>query len=160
MEKSAKPKVTVATESVTFHTKLKSTGKNTTGIEVPPKVVEKLGKGKKPPVQVTVNGYAYRSTVAVRDSVYLVPVSAEIRAAAGFAAGDALEVRLTLDTTPREVEVPADFAAALKTEPVAYERFGTLSYSNKQRHVLAIEGAKTAETRQRRINKSIEALKE
>jgi uncharacterized protein YdeI (YjbR/CyaY-like superfamily) len=38
--------------------------------------------------------------------------------------------------------------------------FQSLSYSNKQRVVLPIEQAKTAETRQRRIFQSMQALRE
>jgi hypothetical protein len=35
-----------------------------------------------------------------------------------------------------------------------------LSFSLKQRHVLSVEGAKTPETRQRRIAKSVGTLRE
>ncbi|CAN5858981.1 hypothetical protein BH20ACT7_BH20ACT7_18220 [soil metagenome] len=65
-----------------------------------------------------------------------------------------------LDTAPRQVTVPADFGAALDAEPAAWRTYDGLSYSNKSWHVLQIEGAKTAETRQRRIAKSVNILKE
>ena len=65
-----------------------------------------------------------------------------------------------LDTDPREVEVPADFQSALDGDAVARKRFESLSYSHKRQHVLAIEGAKTDETRQRRIAKAIDMLRE
>jgi uncharacterized protein YdeI (YjbR/CyaY-like superfamily) len=58
----------------------------------------------------------------------------------------------------REVEVPPDVVAAFGKAPMARRAFDALSYSNKRRHVLAIEGAKTPETRQRRIDRSIEEL--
>ena len=41
-----------------------SSGPTATGFEVPAEVVASLGKGKRPPVVVTVNGYTYRNTVA------------------------------------------------------------------------------------------------
>jgi hypothetical protein len=132
--------------------------KNTTGIEVPPDVVEALGSGKRPPVKVTVNGHTYRSTVAVMGGKYLISVSAEQRANTGVNAGDNVEVTLELDTEPRIVELPEDFAAALEQEPQAKAFFETLSPSNKGRHVLLINDAKTPETRQRRIDKAIETL--
>jgi uncharacterized protein YdeI (YjbR/CyaY-like superfamily) len=87
-------------------------------------------------------------------------VSAENRAGAGVAGGDSVDVDIELDTAPREVTVPADFGAALAAEPDAKRTFEGLSYSNKSWHVLSIEGARTDETRQRRIAKSVEALKE
>nr|HEX2148995.1 YdeI/OmpD-associated family protein [Actinomycetota bacterium] len=143
-----------------FTTTLQLGGKTATGFVVPPEVVEALGKGKKPPVRVTINGYTYRNTVAVMGGVYMLGVSAEHRQGAGVKAGDEIEVDLELDTAPRELEIPADLTEALEREPEAKEYFGTLSYSNKRRHVLAIEGAKAAETRQRRIDKSVAMFKE
>jgi uncharacterized protein YdeI (YjbR/CyaY-like superfamily) len=75
------------------------------------------------------------------------------------AAGDELEVELVLDTAPRTVEVPHDFAAALDAEPAARVMFDSLSYSNQSWHVLQVTGAKTDETRQRRITKSVQTLR-
>jgi hypothetical protein len=142
-----------------FRSTLLLGGKTATGIEVPPEVVEGLGSSKRPAVRVTINGHSYRSTVAPRGGIYMLPVSAEQREGAAIAAGDEVDVLLELDTAPREVEVPNDLAKALAKEPDAKRFFEGLSYSNKQRHVLSIEGAKTAETRQRRIDKAITMLR-
>jgi hypothetical protein len=142
-----------------FRTTILQAGKTATGIRVPEEIVEGLGAGRRPPVRVTINGYTYRSTVAVMGGEYMVGVSAENRAGAGVAGGDELEVEIELDTQPREVAVPADFGAALDAEPAARRTFDALSNSNKGWHVSAIEGAKTDETRQRRITKSVEALR-
>lgn len=133
-------------------------GKAATGIVVPSEVVESLGSGRKPAVTVTINGYSYRSTVASMGGRFLLPVSAEVRAGAGVAAGDVVDVDVELDTAPREVEVPADLAAALAASPAAARAFAALSYSNQRRHVLSVEGAKTAETRERRIAKAVAEL--
>jgi hypothetical protein len=144
-----------------FRTTLQLEGKTATGFRVPPEVVEALGQGRKrPPVVVTVNGYSYRSTVAAYGDVFMLPLAAEHREAVGVAAGDELEVDLTLDTAPREVEVPADFAAALDAEPAARRTFDALSNSNTKWHTLNVEGAKSPETRQRRIEKSVATLRE
>ena len=143
-----------------FRVTLERGGKTATGIRVPAEVVESLGSGKRPPVRVTINGHTYRSSVAVMGGVYLVGVSAEERANARVAAGDELDVDLELDTEPREVVVPADFAEALDAEAEARRFFDGLSYSNKRRHVLTIDAAKTPETRQRRIDKSVATLHE
>jgi hypothetical protein len=143
-----------------FRATLESGGGNTTGFTVPDEVVAALGAGKRPPVVVTINGYTYRNTVAVYGGVYMLGVSAQHREGAGVVAGEELDVELELDTAPREVSVPADLAAALDAEPAARATFDGLSYSNKSWHVLQVEGAKTDATRQRRIAKSVEVLKE
>jgi uncharacterized protein YdeI (YjbR/CyaY-like superfamily) len=102
----------------------------------------------------------YRNTVAVMSGTYMIGVSNEHRAASGLAAGDEVDVELVLDTAPRTVELPADFAAALAAEPAARATFEALSNSNKGYHVSLIEGAKTDETRRRRIEKSVATLRE
>jgi hypothetical protein len=142
-----------------FRTELLATGANTTGIELTPAQVEELGGGKRPAVNVRINGFDYRTSVGSMGGRFLVPVSAERRAAAGVKAGDTIEVELTLDTAPRELSVPADLAEALAADPAAQAAFDKLSYSARQRHVLAVEGAKTAETRARRIGKVVDELR-
>ncbi len=133
-------------------------GKTATGIVVPPEVVDGLGSGKKPAVTVTIKGFSYPSTIASMGGRFLLPVSAEVRAGAGVAAGDVVDVDVALDTSTREVAVPADLAAALKKAPAAKKAFEALSNSNKKRHVLSVEGAKTAETRERRVAKVLAEL--
>jgi len=143
-----------------FTTTLDPDGKNAAGFRVPREVVEALGKGKRPPVIVTINGYSYRNTVAVYGDEFLIGVAQEHRGPAGVTPGDVIEVDLQLDTAPREVEVPADLAAALDAAPEAKLAFEALSYSNKRRYTLSIEDAKSAETRQRRIEKSVTQLRD
>ena len=141
-----------------FRTTVLQTGKSTTGVEVP-KIVESFGRGKRPAVTVTINGYTYRNTVAVMGGVYMIGISAEHRAGSGVKGGDEVDVDIELDTAPREVVIPTDFLAALDAVPEARATFDALSYSNKSWHTLQIGGAKSDETRQRRIARSIEALR-
>ena len=143
-----------------FRTTVELGGRTATGLRVPPDVVEALGAGRKPPVRGTIGGHTYRSTVAVMGGRYLVPLSAENRTAAGVAAGDDVEGEVALDTEPREVVVPEDLATALAGDEAAREAFERLSYSHRRRHVMAIEDAKTPETRQRRVTKALEMLRE
>jgi len=121
-------------------------------------VIDALGAGRKPAVRVTVNGYNYRSTVAVMGGKYLIPFSSDKRAGTGIRGGDPIVVDLELDTAPRTVEVPDDLAAALDAAPGAREAWERLAPSHKKAHVTAIDSARAAETRQRRIAKAIEAL--
>jgi hypothetical protein len=143
-----------------FKTTIKQSDKTATGIEIPADVIEALGAGKKPPVRMTVNGYVYRSTVAVMDGHFMVGFSADHRAASGLKGGDPVEVDVEVDTEPRTVDVPADLQAALDAEPKARATFDKLSNSLKGYHVYQVNSAKTDETRQRRIEKSVATLKE
>lgn len=143
-----------------FRTTIQLGGKTATGFQVPDEVVEGLGSGKRPPVSVTIGKHTYRSTIAPMGGVFMLPLSAENRQAAGVAAGDEVTVQIELDTEPREITVPEDFSATLDLNPVARQYFDSLSYSNKRRLVLSIEGAKAMDTRQRRIDKTITMLNE
>ncbi|HZD38931.1 MAG TPA: YdeI/OmpD-associated family protein, partial [Actinomycetes bacterium] len=109
--------------------------------------------------RATISGYTYRSSVGSMGGRFLLPISAEVRDRAGVAAGDEVDVDLELDAEPREVTVPPDLAEALGRDPEAKRFFEGLSYSAKQRVVLPIEGAKTAATRQRRLDKAIDQLR-
>ena len=143
-----------------FHTVIELGGKTATGFQVPADVVEALGSSKRPPVTVRVGSHTYRSTVAPYGAAYYVPLAAEHREAAGVSAGDEVEVDIELDTETRTVDVPTDFAAALDAEPAARAFFDGLSNSNKKWHVLSVTGARTDETRRRRIEMSLAMLRE
>ena len=143
-----------------FHTTILQGDKTATGIRIPDEIMTGLGAGRKPPVRVTINGHSYRSTVATVDGRPMVGISAENRAGAGVAGGDAVDVDIELDSAPRQVTVPADFAKALDAEPAARRTFDGLSYSNQSWHTLQIDGAKSEETRLRRIARSVDALRE
>lgn len=142
-----------------FRAELLQAGKTATGIRIPPEIVAALGSSKRPAVRVTIKGYTYRSTIAVLGGEFMLGVSADVRQAAGVAGGDQVDVDLELDTEPREVTVPPDLAALLGRDAGARQAFDRLSYSNRQRIALGIEGAKTAETRQRRLEKAISELR-
>jgi hypothetical protein len=140
--------------SATFETTVTATGNNT-GIVVPGEVIEQLGAGKRPAVLVNLNGYEYRTTAGVMGGRHMVSVSAAVRKATGLGGGDPVRVTLTVADTPREVTVPADFAAALAADEQAAAFFAGLSNSMQRYHVDNITAAKSADTRQRRINKTI-----
>ena len=122
-----------------FQTTILTAGKTATGICIPDEIVEALNGGKKPPIKITLNGYTYRGTVAVMGGKYMVGVNAGIREASGVKGGDTLNVEIELDTDERKVELPADF-------------------KKQKNHITLIEQAKTDETRQKRIDKSIANL--
>ncbi|MET0736603.1 MAG: YdeI/OmpD-associated family protein [Microbacterium sp.] len=130
---------------------------NNTGIEIPPELLEQLGGGKRPPVKVVVNGFAYDSTVGVMGGRFLIPFSSEKRAATGIQGGDAITVDVELDTAPRTTAIPADLAAALAAAGVT-EAFDKLAPSARKAHVTNIEGAKSDDTRARRVTAVVAKL--
>jgi hypothetical protein len=132
-------------------TVLKDKEKNATGLPVPAEAVAALGAGKKPRVKVTLNGFTYRTTVAVLGGFFMLSLSAENREAAGVRPGEAVEVTLELDTEPLNVTVPDDLAAALANVPGARAAFDALAYSARKEYVRQVESAKAQETRERRI---------
>jgi hypothetical protein len=112
---------------------------------VPPEALEELGAGKRPAVVVTVAGYTYRTSVGAMGGRSLIPLSAAHRAASGIAADDEVEVTVELDAAPREAVVPEEVAAALAADPALAED--------------PIGEAKTDETRARRVEKALAALR-
>lgn len=140
-----------------FTTKLLGFGNNT-GIEVPAENLQALGTSKKPPVSVTVNGFTYKSTVAVMGGRSMISFPKANREATGLAAGDEIAVVLELDDGVREVVIPP----ALHAELIAHkllETFNALAYSKRKEFARQINDAKADETRNRRLDKIIASLK-
>lgn len=128
------------------------------GLEIPPEVVESLGGGKRPPVTITLNGHVWRSRIAIMRGRYLIGLSQANRQAAGVETGDEVEVGLELDTEPRAVVEPEELTGALDAEPEARIAYDKLPPGRKRQYVLAVEGAKKPETRQRRVEKIVAEL--
>jgi hypothetical protein len=143
----------------TFRTTLVRGDGTTMGMVVPPEVVDALGKGKRPPVKVTINGYTYRSSVAVMGGKFMVGVAHEHRKPAKVENGGTVDVTLELDLEKREVAVPPELAAALSKDKAAKAAWDKLSYSHQRQHAEPIANAKADETKARRVAKTIEMLK-
>jgi hypothetical protein len=140
---------------------LQAEGMTATGIPIPDDVVAQLGAGKNPPVTVSLRAagsnddwYLYRISVATRNGSYIMSFSGANRDASGFRAGDRVDVRVELDTSPRVMVLPEDLSSALIAAG-ALDRFLALSYSHQRAHIEPVEAARAAETRQRRIEKII-----
>ena len=145
--------------SATFETTVAASGNNT-GIVVPGEVINQLGAGNRPPVIVNVDDHEYHNTVAVMGGKHMISVSAAVRKATGLKAGDPIRVTLTVADTPRDVNVPADLAAALATDDRAGAFFVKLSNSMQRYHIDNINAAKSDETRLRRITKAVSLFRE
>ncbi len=146
------------TPPITFAATIELSGATATGIEVPASVLAALGAGKRPAVTVTINGASFATTLGSMGGRVMIPLSAERRALTGTAGGDQVDVTIALDAAPKEIAVPDDLAAALEANGLR-ARFDALAPSHRKEHVRAIEEAKAAETRARRIDKAIEKLR-
>ena len=111
------------------------------------------------PVKVTLNGYTFRSTIASMGGSFCIPLRKSNREAARLEGGEKIDVRLDLDLDTREVRPPADFVKALKSTPKAWNAWQAASFTHQREHVEAITEAKKPETRARRIQRAVQALK-
>lgn len=128
-------------------------------VEFPGDVEKLFGVKGRVPVRVTFDGQPYRgSMVRMGLPKHILLILKEIREKLGKAEGDSIRVTVELDEAPRVVELAADVEAAYKKAGVL-ERYRAMSYSHQRERNLWIEEAKQAETRTRRIAKSVADLK-
>ena len=143
----------------TFRTTLWPGGGNNVGIVVPEDIVLGFNRGKRVPVVVTIDGgYSYRNTITSMGGQYLISFNSATRKATGRGAGDEVEVTLEVDDQPRTVDPPDVLVAALAANPDAAKAWDAWSHSKQRQHAEAIAGAKTDETRERRLAKALDAL--
>lgn len=142
-----------------FDATLDLDGKSATGITVPPEVIDALGAGRRPAVLVTINGHTFSTTIGSMKGVFKIPVSAARRGLIHAVAGDVVTVSVAPDTAPAEIDVPADLGAALAADQGAAEFFAGLTSSQRKGFIVPIESAKSPETRKRRVDKAVAALK-
>jgi hypothetical protein len=128
-------------------------------LEVPFDVRAVFGRARAP-VRGTVNGYPFRTTVAVYGGRYFLGFRREIREAAGFDDGDRLSIVLELDDAPRTVEVPEELQAALAADDAAKAAFEGLSYTHRREYVEWVSGAKREETRRARLERAVGMLRD
>jgi hypothetical protein len=128
-------------------------------VEIPFDVRAEYGAARAK-VVATVNGVKLRTSVAVYGGKSYVGFREDVRRAAGIAIGDEIEVRLEPDLEERTVDVPQDLAAALSKSAKAKAAFEALSFTHRREYTQWIAEAKKAETRERRVKKALEMLRE
>lgn len=116
-----------------------------------------FGKARAP-VKVTLNGYTFRSTIALMGGPPCIPLRKSNRDAAGLDGTETLSVRVELDTEARDVTPPAELKRPLQSTAGAWDKWIALSYTHQREHVEAIENAKKPETRERRIHAALQML--
>ena len=128
-------------------------------IRVPPETLTALGQGKRVPIKVSLNGYTYRTTIAVYGGKSYIGVRREVRDAAGVAAGDPLTVGLEYDAEVRAVDLPPALRHVLEADAAAAAAFEKLSYTRKKEFMQWVTGAKRAETQRRRMEQAMAMLR-
>ena len=141
-----------------FEGRLEAHGSGTL-LEVPFDVRAVFGKARAP-VRGTVNGYPFRTTIAVYGGRYFLGFRREIREAAGFGDGDRLAIVLELDDGPRTVELPPELAAVLAADSEVRAAFDRLSYTHRREYVEWVSGAKREETRRARLERAAAMLRD
>ena len=127
-----------------------------TFVRVPFNTEEAYGSKARVPVQGTVNGVAFRSSLMPDgEGGHFMVVNKSLQRAAHAGPGDTVEVVLDLDTALRRVEAPPDLSDALATDAAAQARFEAMPYSHQKEYVDWIESAKRAETRTGRIERAL-----
>lgn len=130
------------------------------GIPVPEEIVTALGGGNHPKVQLTLNGFTYRSSIAKMGDGFWIPASKDRRKEGNLEVDVPYEIDIALDTAPRTVDIPEELTAHFASNPDTKATWDAVSYSNQLRMVTPINNAKKPETRQRNVDKVIATLKE
>ena len=121
-------------------------------------VHESFGTKGQVKVNVTFDGVPYRGSLTNMGSGHMVILRKDVKAKVGKSHGDTVSVTIQKDTEERIVEVPQELQDAFKTAPEAKAFYETLSYTNRKEYARWVSSAKRAETKERRLQKSIEML--
>jgi len=148
------------TNKHTFTAPIKNAGGGGAFVEIPFDVEKEFGS-KKPKVKAMIEGVPYRGTlVRMGSEHHILIILKGIREQIGKDFGDEIKVTMEEDTEPRVIEVPADLLKELKKDKDAKAFFDKLAYTHQKEYVKWIEDAKRDETRQARVIKTIEMLKQ
>ena len=148
------------TKKQTFTATILNAGGGGAYVEVPFDVEAAFGS-KKPRVKATFEGVPYRGMLArMGTEHHVLIILKEIREKIGKTFGDEVKITVELDTEPRLIELPSELKKVFKTEKEAKAFFDKLSYTHQREYVMWINEAKREETRQSRILKAVEMLKQ
>lgn len=127
-------------------------------VTLPFSVEEEFGTKGQVKVKATFEGVEYRGSIANMGAGHILILRNDVRQAIGKVVGDTIKVTVQKDTEERIVEVPAELQALFNVNPKAEEFYNTLSYNNRKEYARWITSAKKQETKDRRLEKSIEML--
>lgn len=148
------------TKKQTFTAVIQNAGGGGAFVEIPFDVEAEFGS-KKPKVKAMIEGVPYRGTLTRMGTDYhMLIILKGIREQVGKTFGDEVTITVEPDTEPRLIEVPTELKKAFKTEKEAKAFFEKLSYTHQREYVMWINEAKREETRQNRIAKAVDMLKQ
>ncbi|MBU6340527.1 MAG: YdeI/OmpD-associated family protein [Bacteroidetes bacterium] len=129
-------------------------------VDFPYDVQEIYGVKGQVKVKVTYDGVPYRgSMVKMGSDCHMLLVKIEIRQKIGKNPGDVVHVTVQRDTEARLVDIPEDLEVLLEAHPDLRAFFDKLSFTNRKEYAVWIASAKRPETRQNRLEKTLEKLK-
>lgn len=144
----------------TFTAPIQNAGGGGAFVEIPFDVEKEFGL-KRPKVKAMIEGVPYRGILTrMGTECHLLIILKDIREQIGKTFGDEIAVTVEADTEPRVVELPADLIKEFKKDKTAKTNFEKLAYTHQREYVMWINEAKRDETRQNRILKTIEMLKQ
>jgi bacteriocin resistance YdeI/OmpD-like protein/uncharacterized protein DUF1905 len=128
-------------------------------VVVPPKSAEAAGLAYGMRVRGTLAGTDYRSSLMKYSGVFHLGVHKATLAGAGVGVGAIVEITIEHDDQPLPTDtVPPDLKKALTANKAAKLGFEAQSPAHKREHVKYVLDAKQADTRARRIAKTVDTL--
>lgn len=121
--------------------------------------VAELGAGKASPIVVDFGDRRIRLRLARMGGENMIGFSKASRAEAQVAIGQEIDVTIRVDTEERVVEIPPVLAEALDADPAVRAAFENLPPSKRKEMARQIADAKQDETRARRLEKVLDALR-
>ena len=144
---------------IEFSTKLiKVPGIDATFIRIPFDTEKEFGHKIRIKVKAWIDGQLYRGSIMNMGDGNMLGVTQEIRKKIGKNPGDSVRVIIEEDKEERTVEIPHDLAEVFRKNPEAAGYFNTLSYTNRKEYVRWVTEAKKSETRNTRLEKTVEML--
>lgn len=132
---------------------------NAAFIEFPYSVEEEFGVKGQVKVKAAFDGYEYQGSLAkMAHNCHCLGITQKIRKEIDKGQGDMVHVVIIKDDTERVVELPEEFKKILEANETVKSIFFRLSYTNQKEYAEWIKSAKKVETRNRRLNDSIQML--
>jgi Bacteriocin-protection, YdeI or OmpD-Associated/Domain of unknown function (DUF1905) len=134
-------------------------GMETAMLRPPFDVPETFGTRGRVPVKGTINGFPFRSSLMNVGKGHCMVVNAALRAGAKCKEGDTVAVVMERDEAKRTVAVPAWLKKTIAGDAKAKAQWAKLSFTHQKEYVREISDAKKEETRQRRVEQMMNALR-
>ena len=148
------------TKKHTFTAPIQNAGGGGAFVEIPFDVEKEFGS-KRPKIKAMIEGVPYRGILTRMGTEYhMLIILKGIREQIGRTFGDNVKITVEADSEPRVIEIPKDLLKELRKDKDAKTFFDKLAYTHRREYVMWIEEAKRDETRQARVVKTIEMLKQ